>query len=950
MWKKFTSYALCLSFLFTIFLPKYIYANGTLLYQEKEVQTITDGVVFEESHRLYKSGWKDIYVLTADLTNPNVAVDILSSNTEYGLKKSVENLTKENGAIAGFNADFFGSGNPASSMGQVIKSGNVVETQNYYNGSENKYAGLFIDKFGSAFVDYIKANIKVETSKTSFDLQAKNKVTDFKKPVIFFKSAISNTVDLDKRNKELFKIVVENNIITRKAVGGENVDIPENGYIVVMNKSTADEKFKLIEIGDVSNFSESYKFVFRDGKNVSEILTGISGGGEILRNGKQVSQGLSISPKVLNPRTALGVSKEKDKLILIAVDGRGASVGANHSEMASLLTEYGAYDAIHLDGGGSTTVALREEGKKEISLINNVSEKSQRSVPNAIGIKSNNQTGELSSLKIKINDESGIMTNLPYKFEIFGYDSNKNPVDLDLNQVTVNFLNEEDGTVLENTFNALKVGDLTLKAVHSNGAFGEITFKTIDGISSLEPIISNYSLDVLESVSINLSGVNKDGFRIEINPSEVNWTVDNEELGYIESGKFYAKAEGVATLTATYKGISTNVTIAIGNEYRAFESFEQGRNLFMMYFPENIGVSGGAGITDDFGEGEKSLILSYNFKENIPTPQASYVAFEKEPIILPGEPSSVRMMVKGDFSMNLLKAVLKDKNDNQYIIPIIDEIDSDSWDWANFDIPSEVAYPVRLDKLYVATLSTTEKEQGSIYIDNLQAVFKKSGGGVITNGYRDYLKGELLGTIPSEDEEDINVFGQTAIKNNQNSKKVLEDTINIMQPNSKALIFAGDTNLEEISTEIPTIQWNNKYYTTNTNNVSIINLATKSGNMRTESPDQWRWLQSYLENQSKNNIIINMDKDIWSSSYGLTGVRENQLFHKILKNFVSKTGKNVIVISAIGDTSKDSIKEGIRYITLNGLTNPTQDIKNYKYLKIRATKDTLKYQILDVYN
>ncbi|MFR4985999.1 MAG: phosphodiester glycosidase family protein [Lachnospirales bacterium] len=952
MKKKFLTYTLAFALSLSTFIPKNVFADSNLLYVDKEVQTITDGLTYEKSERLYKSGWKDVYVLIADLTNPNIDVEILDSVTEHGLKKNVEALTKENNAVAGINADFFGSGNPGSSMGQIIVDGNVNEAQNYYNASSNKYAGIFLDKYGNAFVDYIKSNLRLYNEKVSLELQAKNKITDFKKPVYFDRSIITNTQDLDKRNKNLFKIVVQDKKIIKKAGAGETVDIPENGYIIVMDKATASEKLALFNIGDNLNFTESYKFVFREGKNISDVLTGISAGGEILRNGKPISTGMSISPKSRNPRSAVGVNNEKNKLILVAVDGRGQSVGATHDEMASILLEYGAYDAIHLDGGGSTTVALREEGERDVKIVNDVSDNSPRLVPNAIGIKSSNPTGDVASLLVSIDkkEEDAIISGLTYSLKVTGVDANKNPVDIDPNQVTFTFQNENDGTINGSSFICNNSGNITINATYPNGATGQTSFKVVDPLSSIIPKANKTSLYVGENTPLFVEATNKDGFSKAIDSSLVSWTVDNEDLGYIQNNTFYAKSEGIATLTSTYNGLSASITIAIGSSPTPITSFEETRNLFMMYFPADKTVTGGAGITNSSAyDGKNSLLLSYNFKENVSTPQASYVCFEKQPIILNGSPNAIQMQIKGDSSGNMVKMVLKDKNNKEYVLPILDEMTSTDWVTANVAVPANIAYPIKIDKIYVATQNTTDKESGTIYIDGINAMNKRTDGGVLTNSYKDPLN-QYISQAPTNQEEDITVFGQTSNKPHQNSKTVLQDSINIMKPNARAMVFAGPTNLDGINTGVTTVSWNNKYTTTNTNYLSIINLATKSGIMRTESPDQWRWLQSYLENQSKNNILINMDKNIWDSNNNLKGTKENELLHKILKDFVAETGKNVIVVSAVSDKSNIYVKDGVRYITLNGLTNPnSSDLSNYKYLKIRASENDLKYEIYNVY-
>ena len=57
----------------------------------------------------------------------------------------------------------------------------------------------------------------------------------------------------------------------------------------------------------------------------------------------------------LNPLTAMGQKKDCT-WIFIVIDGRGSngSIGATYYQMAQLMNKYRAYNAIELDGGGSS--------------------------------------------------------------------------------------------------------------------------------------------------------------------------------------------------------------------------------------------------------------------------------------------------------------------------------------------------------------------------------------------------------------------------------------------------------------------------------------------------------------------------------------------------------------------------------------------------------------------
>lgn len=61
-----------------------------------------------------------------------------------------------------------------------------------------------------------------------------------------------------------------------------------------------------------------------------------------------------------DPRTAVGISEDGRKIWLIVVDGRRPdhSVGFSLQELAEFLLELGAYSAINLDGGGSSSITF----------------------------------------------------------------------------------------------------------------------------------------------------------------------------------------------------------------------------------------------------------------------------------------------------------------------------------------------------------------------------------------------------------------------------------------------------------------------------------------------------------------------------------------------------------------------------------------------------------------
>jgi hypothetical protein len=83
-----------------------------------------------------------------------------------------------------------------------------------------------------------------------------------------------------------------------------------------------------------------------------------------------------------HPRTAMGLSADRQTFMLVVVDGRStASVGMTGRELAALMGELGAHVAFNLDGGGSTQMWLAGEG-----TLNVPSDGSPRPVANHWGV------------------------------------------------------------------------------------------------------------------------------------------------------------------------------------------------------------------------------------------------------------------------------------------------------------------------------------------------------------------------------------------------------------------------------------------------------------------------------------------------------------------------------------------------------------------------------------
>ncbi|MCF0233494.1 MAG: phosphodiester glycosidase family protein, partial [Thermoguttaceae bacterium] len=93
-------------------------------------------------------------------------------------------------------------------------------------------------------------------------------------------------------------------------------------------------------------------------QDFSDVETAVSGSAIFLTGGEVVDTG----DKAVHPRTAVGCSADGRYVYFVAIDGRqpGYSVGATLAQTAEALKFFGAAEGLNLDGGGSTTMVVRD--------------------------------------------------------------------------------------------------------------------------------------------------------------------------------------------------------------------------------------------------------------------------------------------------------------------------------------------------------------------------------------------------------------------------------------------------------------------------------------------------------------------------------------------------------------------------------------------------------------
>jgi GH25 family lysozyme M1 (1,4-beta-N-acetylmuramidase) len=135
-------------------------------------------------------------------------------------------------------------------------------------------------------------------------------------------------------------------------VCAEGDPVIPNGYAVSRRKTYSVRK----TADPIIYFNQRNQVTINQEKG--QVVNAVSGDRLIVDRGKTVK---NLAAAMVHPRTALGLNKVGRNLILVVVDGRqpGYSEGMTLPELANEMVSFGAFTAVNMDGGSSSTMVLR---------------------------------------------------------------------------------------------------------------------------------------------------------------------------------------------------------------------------------------------------------------------------------------------------------------------------------------------------------------------------------------------------------------------------------------------------------------------------------------------------------------------------------------------------------------------------------------------------------------
>lgn len=545
--------------------------NATTLYETIEETQISTGTTLKNYKKFTDKGWLNINVLEIDLEDRYTDINLLTSSDGVGKTQNLKTMATNNNCIAAINGDFFAaSSGKGHSMGIAINDNELISSSYSGNLTSDSFATFLLDNKSNPFYEFISNTITITSKKTkeSISVSEINKYPDsYNIPAIYTEAFGEYSIG-SKENLEITEVVVENNKVTEIRTNQEAVQIPKNGYVISATGEGAEFLNQNLKVGTRVDLDIETSF------NIKNIKFAISGGALLIKDG-EIPETFSSNITGTHPRTAIGTSKDGKTLYLVTVDGRQtSSIGMTQQELAEFLLEINVYNAINLDGGGSTTMVAQNLGNNFLSTINSPSGGSLRAVINGIGVISNTPSStKVSHLVFDIED-TNIFKGMERRITVKGYNKYYSPIEIDQNDIKWSYngvpVEVENGIITGN-----EVGMTNLTATYKNvKATVEINILSNPNEISISP--KKVIIEPSKNTSFTATLKNKNGYYSNVDANNILWKIEeyfvdgeSEEIptdAKFENGIFTATSSGNYIISASINDIKSFALVSINSD------------------------------------------------------------------------------------------------------------------------------------------------------------------------------------------------------------------------------------------------------------------------------------------------------------------------------------------------------------------------------------------------
>ena len=683
-----------------------------------------------------------IHVTEIDLSNPYLKIETVKAQDKLHGFEGVSSMSKRNDTeghrvVMATNGDFYNTstGEPSNnqvSNGEFVKGYSTWGTAFTYSEGgipdicNVQFSGKVISKNGSGH-DVLYPLKAVNRPRSSDDL-------------LIYNNFYGTSTGTSASGFECLATAISDWLVNDTVVAViETCDS-------TANRSIPEGKFVLSGQGGAKDFlqqnctpGDTIRILQQIADSPKRLTQLVGGGAWFLKNGVDM---ISPTDIVRHPRTGIGFSADSTKLFLMVVDGRSMqSIGMDYHQMGDFLAFMGAAHGLNLDGGGSSSMVVRN------SIMNTPSDGDERSVSNSVLCISSAPNGTFTHLQAA-QDSIAVYKNTSVNLEFSGWDEYYNPTgNLDWSQLIINYDNTF-GTFDSNVFTALEKNGNTYVKTEYNGEADSVLIHIIE-LTDLSAYPDTLTIDSVNSIEYVVSARNEAGSSGIYKNDLFKFTVLDPTIAEItEEGVIIGKENGETDVIVAYgeERDTAHVFIQIGSGEVVVDEIES-TDDWTISGDSYINMSEtGLELADRVtATGTKTFQIDYARTGD----EDGNIYLKTAPIDLYGVPSDILVDVLADSNKNWIYALLEDARGVEYSVKSSsslrynDEYRTQYLDMGNM-LPSdgEQLYPMKLTgiRLRIDDKATT----GSMYVDRIRVIYptwtsvEDNPSIIIPSGYKLY--------------------------------------------------------------------------------------------------------------------------------------------------------------------------------------------------------------------
>ncbi len=688
-------------------------------------------------HEFREGGPWHLNVLEIDLGNPWIMLETVKAGdrvTGYERTSSMAGRldAEEHRVVGAVNGDFYASGG--------IPTGTQVIAGVPLKMPATTRSVFGVGHEGEPFFEVVsfQGGLTASDGGTK-QIQGINETRDEHELIVYnrFKGSSTGTnywgtevtaLPLDGQSavNDTFRVVVTAKDSIQDPGHGDNA-IPQDGWVLSGHGIAADFLDDRVFVDDTLSLFLGFP------PSSIPIAQLIGGGPRLIRNGAEsvesVAEGFGSSfASDRHPRTAVGFSQDSSKVYFFTVDGRqsGYSVGMSLYELAGYMLEWGVWEGINLDGGGSTTMVVRGQ------VANSPSDAGgERSVANALLAVSTAPTGPLAVLRVD-PDEVYVLVETQVQFSVDGFDEYYNPVAITTDSLSWD-CDASLGSIDQNGLFTAGGQQGSGRLWVSQGGVSDTALVYITDIASIELQPDPIILEVGEQQAITPQA--RDAYQnpIELSAYDYAWSVIGEMGTVSTGGLFTATQPGEGYVAAEYRSVAGSTAVSVGTPTDVI--VEDFSDLSAWTLTGTRVDLGQCSFTTD-----SSIVLSEpasgRLHYHLTTGGTSALYLEGS-IPISGTPDAVGLHVYGDGRGHWLRGEFQDDDEEKFLVDFTLSTPGINWtgSWQYLEVPLEDAivhwgnpsavltYPITWKKIYLAETDEAAKDSGTVYFDDFTVSF-----------------------------------------------------------------------------------------------------------------------------------------------------------------------------------------------------------------------------------